>query len=169
MLSEIDMFCHRCGNGYTNCALFCSHCGIRLNESILAFQPLQTNDNGEEAIIMHYFEAGFNYDTVVMFLEKFHNIFISVRTLKRRLKEYGVNRRKNTPNRVVRNIIKQELEGGPSSLLGYRNWWHKLKKSYHLNISRDKVMQILKEIDPEATEERRARRLQRRSYNSRGI
>ena len=37
--------------------------------------------------------AGFEYDTIVSFLEKFHSIHISLSTLKRRLRDCGLKRR----------------------------------------------------------------------------
>ena len=75
---------------------------------------------------------------------------------KVRLKEYEAGRSKNITDSVVRNIIMQKIAEGPLPLLGYRSWWNMLRKSYRLKVSRDKVMKILREINPVATEARQA-------------
>ena len=57
---------------------------------------------------------------------------------------------------------------GPGSMRGYRGIWLTLKTSYGITVSRDRVMELLREIDPEGTERRKARRLRRRVYKSAG-
>ena len=131
------------------------------------FQPFHATTE-EEDIIIHYFNAGFNYTSILMFLQKFHHINISLSTLKRRLKKYGANKQQNVNDSVVRNIISQQIFGSPLSLLGYRSWWNLLKLKYGISIPRDRIMHILKELDPEATDQRRSRRLRRRQYSSPG-
>ena len=51
---------------------------------------------------------------------------------------------------------------------GYRGLWHSLKTNYGIIVQRDIVMNVLKEIDPEGTNMRKARRLRRRKYVSEG-
>ena len=73
--------------------LFCRYCGT-------IKRPKQENvlhsSSDERSTIEHYFERGFRYDTIAHFLfEKYHDICMNFcRTLKRRLREYGL-RRKN--------------------------------------------------------------------------
>lgn len=67
----------------------------------------------------------------------------------------------------MREIIKREIEGS-SSLLGYRGMWSKLRTTYNVTVPRDMVMRILRELDPDASALRKARKLQRRSYVSPG-
>ena len=118
--------------------------------------------------IEHYFKGGFCYETIVHFLAEYHGISMNVRTLKRRLRHYGLRRRNHLHSEhTVREIIKREIEG-PSSLLGYRGMWNKLRTTYHVTVPRDMVMKILRELDPDASALRRARKLQRRSYVSPG-
>ena len=54
--------------------------------------------------------AGFEYDTIVSFLERFHGIHISLSTLKRRLRDYGLKRRNSAVlnQNEVRKIIPSE-------------------------------------------------------------
>ena len=160
------MFCHYCGCNHTDEALFCSKCGAKFYNETPKFHPV-AEISTEENAVLHYFEAGFVYSSIVMLLSKYHGIQMSVRTLKRRLRGYGVDRSRNANDNVVRNIISKEVKG-PSSLLGYRSMWNLLKQSYKINVPRDSVMNLLKDIDPEGTERRKSRRLQRRTYYSHG-
>ena len=97
-----------------------------------------------------------------------HGINVSVRTLKRRLKSYGLcKRRIQVWENEVRNIIESEIRG-PSSMRGYRGLWHSLRVTHGIILQRDTVMKILRDVDPEGTEIRKARRLRRRRYTSPG-
>ena len=49
---------------------------------------------------------------------------------------------------------------------GHRGLWHSLKANYGIKVQRDIAMNIFKEIDPEGTNMRKARRLRRRKYVS---
>ena len=101
------------------------------------------------------------------FLERFPGIHISLSTLKRRLRDYGLKRRNSAGlnQNEVRKIIREELDG-PSCMSGYRAMWHTLRLKYGLCIPRSVVQSLLKELDPVGTEERRKHRLKRRTYSS---
>ena len=47
----------------------------------------------EEGAIRDYFRKGLTYDEMLAVLDKYHGIEMSVVTLKRRIKEYGLKRR----------------------------------------------------------------------------
>jgi hypothetical protein len=47
----------------------------------------------EEDIIQYYFFRGYNYEEIRRFLQKNHAIEMGIRTLKRRVKSYGLRRR----------------------------------------------------------------------------
>ena len=70
-------------------------------------------------------------------------------------------KRRNQGNseHTVGEIVKREIEG-PSSLLGYRGMRNKLRISYNVAVSRDMVMRILRELDPDASVLQKARKLQ---------
>ena len=111
------MYCHRCGANQVDQALFCSVCGIRLRSFTAEFKPLEsTNCNGRTAI-SHYFNAGFRYESILSMLEKYHGWKMSLRTLKRRLADYGLTRTIYASEVVARRMIERELRG-PSSQLG---------------------------------------------------
>lgn len=63
-------------------------------------------------LLLSYYWAGFKYASIVRFLSEYHNINMSVRTLHRRLADYGLSRRKQpAPFMAVWNAIHQELRG----------------------------------------------------------
>ena len=76
-------------------------------------------------------------------------------------------RSSNISFQASRAIIQREIEG-PNSLVGYRGMWNHLKRSYGIRITRDTIMTLMQEIDPQGIELRRARRLTRREYRSPG-
>ena len=104
-----------------------------------------------------------------MFLRLYHNINISKRTLEGRLSYYGFRRRgfSNVTINELKNVIESEIQG-PVSMRGYRGLWHSLKTNCGIIVQRDIVMNILRQIDPEGTNRRKARRLRRRKYVSEG-
>ena len=57
---------------------------------------------------------------------------------------------------------------GAGKLSGYRSIWHALRLRHHMHVPRNLVAEIMKEIDPNGVEERKARRLKSRTFQSRG-
>ena len=158
------MFCYNCGKAFSNTGCFCSNCGTKKRSDQSTFPSFAD----EKEAITHYFRRGYKYETIILFLSEYHGISLSLRTLKRRLKEYKLDKRSHsTSEDTVCQIIQDEIQG-PSSSLGYRGMWNKLRTSYGITVPRDTVMRILKELDPEASALRKARKLQRRSYVSPG-
>ena len=49
----------------------------------------------QREIIEFYFHKGYMYKDIVNLLEKYHDVSINIRTLKRRLKDYGLKRRES--------------------------------------------------------------------------
>ena len=77
------MFCHACGCRLTINARFCNGSGCRQRN----YDLFESSDSGED-LIRKYFKSGCKYQTICLFLEKFHGIDISLRTLKKRLAQY---------------------------------------------------------------------------------
>ena len=122
----------------------------------------------EEEAIRYYFSRKYEYNTILDFLDKYHDIKMSKRTLLNRLKEYGLSRRNcEIDEAILREHISRELEG-PGNLLGYRAMWRKLHLKYDINVPRSSVEILLREMDPEGTRLRQARRLKRRKYTNPG-
>ena len=117
-----------------------------------------------EGAVRYYFEKNYKYTTILEFLEKFHDIKISKRTLLNKLKEYGLSRRTyNANEEQVRQCIQRELDGS-GQLLGYRAMWRRLRSKYNINVRRVMGQSLLKEMDPEGKKLRRSHRLKRREY-----
>ena len=97
------------------------------------------NSTTEREIIEHYFHRGYEYKSIVLLLAKYHDIRLSERTLKRKLKDFGLKRREHVDENLeirVRNIITEELSAGPDRLNGYRSMWHILRLRHHMNVPR---------------------------------
>ena len=98
--------------------------------------PLSPDDlpqGSERDIIQHYFYKGLPYRHIVLMLEKYYNIPMSQTTLKRRLKDYNLARRKKSDNEYlehVRHMISLEIENGADCLNGYQTMWHVLRLLY---------------------------------------
>jgi hypothetical protein len=99
----------------------------------------------EEEAIRYYFLRRYEYNTILDFLDKYHDIKMSKRTLLNRLKKYGLTRRNCDINEaVLRQHISIELEGA-----GYRAMWRKLHLKYGINVPRSALEILLREMDPE--------------------
>lgn len=128
---------------------FCGLCGAQLS--------------CETTAIKHYFKQGYEYNVIIEFLSKFHGISMSLRTLKNRLKMLGLTRKCTVFNeQELRARILREING-PGSMSGYRSLWHTLRREGYM-VPRKKVEDLLKELDPDGCETRRAHRLKRRAY-----
>ena len=151
------MFCSTCGESLEVSFKFCPKCGKELAANVAHGS---CDVESQKNIVETYFLAGFEYNTIVSFLEKFHGIHISLSTLKRRLRDCGLKRRNSTDlnQNEVRKIIREELDG-PSCTSGYRAMWHTLRLKYGLCIPRSTVQSLLKKLDAVGTEERRKHRL----------
>lgn len=123
--------------------------------------------DSEEVTTRDYFNKGFTYNEILALLDKYHGVRMSIATLKRRLKEYGLKRRYMEYDvGSVRDKIRSLLDG-PDCMGGYRHVWHTLKMQ-GVGVPRSTVEALLKELDPEGTEERRTHRLRRRAYRNNG-
>ena len=128
---------------------------------------ISSSDN-IKGIIAFYFKKGYRYNSIKMILAAYHDVFMSVRTIKRRLRAYGLRRRNALcSHHMLRNIIRNEIRG-PSSLRGYRGIWNMLRSTYNITVPRDLVMSILRDLDPVSSLARKSRRLSRRTYVSQG-
>ena len=65
-------------------------------------------------------------------------------------------------------LIRREVVEGPGRLAGYRNIWHAPGLRHHVHVPRSLVARLMKKIDPDSVQERRATRLTRRNYLSPG-
>ena len=131
------------------------HRQLRLSDS----DSCEEEDFDEESVIKYYFNFGYEYKEILLFLCKRHGHQIRYSTLLRRLKQYGLRRRcasdhegfNDTLQKVQRRI--RELINGPGSSGGYRAVWHTLEME-GLRVPRI-IVQGLLDMDREDTELRR--------------
>ncbi len=168
------MFCFSCGTVCAEDANYCHICGenqpnIQQNTSPCTCVE-NTNQMCETCIcqkINQYFHLGYPYQAIIDLLKK-DGVSMSLSTLKRRLKESGLSRRRQEVDvEAVTSLIRQEIAGA-GRLAGYRNIWHALRIQHGVHVQRNLVARILKEIDPVGVDLRRSRRLTRRRYVSLG-
>ena len=137
--------------------------------SIISDLKMADEDKSDEReLIEFYFNRGYQYKHIVLMLDKQHGKKMNLRTLQRRLKDYGLSRRESFDEDLVRSLITREIESGPGSLHGYRSMWHVLRLRYQLNVPRRIVETLMKEIDPNGVRRRKQRCLKRRTYLSAG-
>ena len=148
----------------------CLLLGVLSNLAIsLPKSPMLTDYNTIQECILSYFKAGYTYKKIAFFLGSVYGVFMTVRSLRYLInKVYGVYRRGNgSPDWLVRHAIRRELNG-PGKLAGYRFMTQILRQKYHLTVSRNQVMILLRDCDPEGSASRQRRRLSRRIYRCPG-
>ncbi len=128
----------------------------------------ESGERSREEYVQTYFNLGFPYEEILVFLSKFHGIVLSLRQLKRILKAMGLQRRKiRSSVHTVVSAIESELRGS-GSLLGYRAMHQRLTIDYNLVTDRETVRQLLKIVDPEGVQRRLKHKLKRRQYKVKG-
>ena len=83
--------------------------------------------DSEESFIRYYFFRGFEYKEIILLLLKNHGIEMSLRTLKRRIKSYGLRRQQLEYNIDQVRASVPTIIDGHGSLQGYRSVWHTLQ------------------------------------------
>jgi hypothetical protein len=114
-----------------------------------------------------YFYLGFSNREILTLLANLDGLFISMSTLKRKLKSLGLFRRKKYSDLLdVADFIIAQLETS-GALHGYR-WMHLKCKQSGYNIPRDTIYQLMQLLDPNGMHGRKRRRLMRRKFSSPG-
>ena len=145
---------------------FCLQCGVNIERGYLSHTlTLGNRSLSEHEIIESCFYSGFEYESILQFLSKFHAIKMSMSTLKQRLKMFGLQRNHQEVNmNEVMEIMRRELSQS-GCLFGYRTMWHILRIKYGILVPRNLVQIRLKGPDPQGSQDRRRHRLKRRVYN----
>jgi hypothetical protein len=159
------MFCSHCSaEVLSSAAKYCYTCGRELEVHINQDKPSGKSSND---LIREIFHRGYRYDIIVSLLEK-EGYKMHLRTLKRKLSDMGLKRKgSNLEESEIELLIRREVEGA-GRLAGYRNIWHALRLRHHVHVPRSLVARLMKKIDPDGVQDRRARRLTRRNYVSSG-
>ena len=129
-----------------------------------AMKPFKMVD--KTSLILNYFHLGYENEVILQFLVIYHGIKMSLSTLKRRQRHYGLKRRGNEVDAdQLRDIIRNEISGSGQAL-GYRAVWHSLRLVHRIHVPRHLVATISWEVDPVGVQQRRRCRLSRRKYVS---
>ena len=124
-----------------------------------------------EEWLRQYFSNGYDYNEILHFLDKIHNISISMSTLLRKRKSYSLQSRHQAPlaNQLLQLIYQRiiSLTQGFGFSNGYHDVWNILNRK-GIRIPRIRVQQILKKIDPKGSELRKKRGLKRQVYINQG-
>ena len=87
----------------------------------------------------YYFSKNYDYQTILLFLEREHGVNISKRSLLNRLKEYGLRgRERDVDEDIIKEYLNREVDCS-GSLLGYRAMWRKLHSKHGINVPRSTV------------------------------
>ena len=102
------MLYYSCGSHQATDTNFCGVCGTSNRHSDV------DSEANQEELIKSYFLYGFDYQTICMFLEKFHGISVSLRTLKRRLADHRLNKiASDISDANLQVIIEREVNSHP--------------------------------------------------------
>ena len=75
-------------------------------------------EGDQRDVIEYYFHLGYKNEIILEFLKRFHDIEISLRTLKRSLHSFGLRRKGNIIDEArIRAVIAREISG-PGRLQG---------------------------------------------------
>lgn len=102
-----------------------------------------------------YVTQGMQREEMLHFIRRdFSQYEWNVRTLDRRLRYFGIYYNDRTVAvEEVKDAVQKKLEG-PGKLLGYPAMHKKIRQGYNLNVTRDKVYNVMYELDPEGFEAR---------------
>ncbi|CAB4023316.1 Hypothetical predicted protein [Paramuricea clavata] len=132
--------CIQCGEALEDFFNFCPEYGRSVT---------QEGEMTEREIIEMYFYCGFTYSCILQLMSKYHNINMSLSTLKRRLQSFNLARSRDAIDvDQIRKAIRKEMDG-PGCLFGYRFMWHSLRMGHGLTAPRDLVQRLMKDIDPD--------------------
>ena len=134
------------------------------------YQPaVYLNETDRQTLIRRYFCLGYTYKEILMSLLCSHGIRLSLRHLKRLLRQMGLKRRLGvyTPIADVIAAIIYEINGSGKGL-GYRSMWKRLMHEHDIRVRRDTVLELMWLIDADGVNRRKAKRLLTRKYSCPG-
>lgn len=118
-----------------------------------------------EHLVRAYFEHEYSNLDIVLCLASSHGVYISIRTVKRILKRLGLRRRVPCTEDIVKEAY-EEIESQLRSsgrMIGYKTMWKRLQHK-GIRLGRNKVRELMLELDYEGVQTRRRKRIRRREY-----
>ena len=120
-----------------------------------------------ENLVRSYFSLGFHHREILHCLAYLNGITLSLRSLERLLRRYGLYRKKNRSDIMdVALFITDQVENS-GQLHGYRMMHLKCLQA-GLCVQQETVLSLLHIIDPQGVNARKRKRLRRRQYYNRG-
>ena len=140
---------------------------LNYNQFSLSVAPQSLIGLFREEVIKWYFQSGFPYSEILVFLTTFHGKNLTLRHLHRLLREQNLFKRYHFTNLndIIEVIQKEMLRSGEN--LGYRTMHQKLRMKGVVT-NRETVCLIMKTLDPLGVGFRKSNKLKRRMYTSRG-
>ena len=121
-MAENSRRCLQCGENLQDFFSFCRECGINVIE--------EEERSCERDVIEMYFYCGFTYSCMLQLMSKYHNIDMSLSTIKRRLKSFNLARSRDAIDvDQIREATRKEM-GGSGCLFGYRSMWHSFRMGH---------------------------------------
>ena len=119
----------------------------KLNSMMMRLGNTTSSRTAKKASFGIIFFRGFEYKEIILLLLKNHGIEMSLRTLKRRIKSYGLRRQQPEYNIDQVRASVPTIIDGHGSLQEYRSVWHTLQLR-GTRESRVVVKELLREMDP---------------------
>ena len=118
--------------------------------------------------IENCFTLGFAASEIISFIFNVHGNRLSLRQLRRILKNRGCTRRGQSADMsIIVRAVEEELRGS-GSIIDCRSMHQRLATDHQLIVNRNVVSQVLKILDPEGVQARSGHRLRRRNYSTKG-
>ena len=150
------MLCASCGAIVQILFSFCPSCGSN------NLRNIHRKDMDE--LLRYYFQKGFSYKNILLFLSKYHDTEMCMRTRSSTTIAWHGAEAKKCFYKIqeVRREIINNLNG-PGCSGGYRSHWHSLRLK-GIQVPRKVVQELCRELDPAGCQERKTHRLKRREY-----
>jgi hypothetical protein len=119
--------------------------------------------------IRRYFDVGYTHRQIHYLLKQRHGYVVSFEYLKRKIMPgLGLKRRGESAVSPLEDILPAAIKEVNEGCAGFEEMKTTLRTKYGFRVTRFVAREIVKEIDAEGVARRKARRLKRRQYLSKG-
>ena len=115
----------------------------------------------------HNIRPKLKYKEICTIISSYHRVPLTLRKLKEMCHKLKLNRIRNVSDADLNEIISTEMSTS-SCNLGYRQLIQLLTLKYNVNVAKDTIRRILKDVDPAGVAERRRKTTKRRVYKTNG-
>ena len=138
------------------------------HHDLAGYRDFYIHGLNRQQLISHYFLLGYTAVQICSILALHHNIWLSVRHLRRLMWAQGLRiHRQHARIRDIVSAMRTEISGS-GRLLGYRLMWHRLNFQYGLRVTQNTTRLLLGILDPAGVGLRARGRLFRRQYSCSG-